>query len=142
MYAIRSYYDNGQSTQSIQLFDSREYKQLDSVVIGKSWLGLTFSKDEKSLYASGGNDNWIIRYQIRNKKLVAADTIVLGEPWPNLISVTGIAVDDKQQLLYAVTKENNSLYVVGLEDKKIKKQIPLGGEAYTCLLSNDSYNFV
>jgi DNA-binding beta-propeller fold protein YncE len=40
-------------------------------------------------------------------------------------------------LLYAVTKENNSLYVVGLTDKKIQKQIPLGGEGYTCLLSND-----
>ncbi|HPF50613.1 MAG TPA: alkaline phosphatase family protein [Draconibacterium sp.] len=129
--------NNGQSTQSIQLFDSREYKLLDLVVIGKSWLGLTFPKDEKLLYASGGNDNWIIRYQIKNKKLWAADTIILGEPWPNLISVAGIAVDDKRQLLYAVTKENNSLYVVGLEDKKIQKQIPLGGEAYTCLLSND-----
>ena len=129
--------NNGQSTQSIQLFDSREYKLLDSVVIEKSWLGLTFSKDEKLLYASGGNDNWIIRYQIKNKKLWAADTIIVGEPWPNLISVAGIAVDDKRQLLYAVTKENNSLYVVDLEDKKIQKQIPLGGEAYTCLLSND-----
>ncbi|MFV0591668.1 MAG: beta-propeller fold lactonase family protein [Draconibacterium sp.] len=129
--------NNGQSTQSIQLFDSKEFKLLDSVVIGKSWLGLTFSKDEKSLYASGGNDNWIIRYQIKDKKLLAADTIALGKPWPNLISVAGIAVDDSRQLLYAVTKENNSLYVVGLKDKKIQKQIPLGGEGYTCLLSND-----
>lgn len=129
--------NNGQSTQSIQLFDSKSKAMLDSVEIGKSWLGLTFSKDEKSLYASGGNDNWIIRYQIKNDKLLAADTIVLGEPWPNLISVAGIAVDDKRQLLYAVTKENNSLYVVSLENRKIQKQIPLGGEAYTCLLSNN-----
>ena len=129
--------NNGQSTQSIQLFDSRSFKLLDSIEIRKSWLGLTFSKDEKSLYASGGNDNWIIQYQIKDKKLIGADTIVLGEPWPNLISVAGIAVDNNRQLLYAVTKENNSLYVVGLTDKKIQKQIPLGGEGYTCLLSND-----
>ncbi|GHV57413.1 hypothetical protein FACS1894182_06180 [Bacteroidia bacterium] len=129
--------NNGQSTQSIQLIDRKAMKTLDSVVIGKSWLGLTFSKDGKSLYASGGNDNWIIRYQIKNKKLIASDTIVIGKPWPERISIAGIAVDDDRHLLYAVTKENNSLYVVDLKEKNIQKQLPLGGEGYTCLLSND-----
>ena len=38
---------------------------LDSIIIGKSWLGLTFSDDGKYLYASGGNDNIIIRYAIQ-----------------------------------------------------------------------------
>jgi len=53
----------------------------DSVIIGKSWLGLAFSDDSKSLYASGGNDNFIIRYTVRKKELINADTIRLGEPW-------------------------------------------------------------
>ncbi len=130
--------NNGQSTQSIQLIDSKSVTMLDSVEIGKSWLGLTFSKDEKSLYASGGNDNWIIQYRIKDNKLIANDTIVIGNPWPEKISVAGIAVDDKKNLLYAVTKENNSLYVVDLKEKKIQKQLPLGGEGYTCLLSKDA----
>jgi DNA-binding beta-propeller fold protein YncE len=129
--------NNGQSTQSIQLVDSKAIQLLDSVVIGKSWLGLTFSKDGKSLYASGGNDNWTIRYQVKNNKLTAPDTIVIGKPWPEKISIAGIAVDDNRHLLYAVTKENNSLYVVDLKEKKIQRQFPLGGEGYTCLLSND-----
>jgi len=129
--------NNGQSTQSIQLIDSKSVTILDSVEIGKSWLGLTFSKDGKSLYASGGNDNWIVQYQIKNNKLMASDTIVIGEPWPEKISIAGIAVDDNRHLLYAATKENNSLYVVDLNEKKIQKQIPLGGEGYTCILSKD-----
>ncbi len=130
--------NNGQSTQSIQLIDAGEMKTLDSVVIGKSWLGLTFSKDGKTLYASGGNDNWIIRYKIKAGNLEVYDTIVIGNPWPEKISVAGIAVDDNNNLLYTVTKENNSLYVVDLKNKKIQKQIPLGGEGYTCLLSKDN----
>ncbi len=130
--------NNGQSDQSVQLIDAEKMQMLDSVVTAKSWLGLTFSKDGKYLYASGGNDNWIMRFQINNNKIVPHDTLVLGKPWPVKISIAGIAVDDKQQLLYTVTKENNSLYVYDLKAKKIKNQIPLGGEGYTCLLSDDN----
>ena len=130
--------NNGQSVQSLQLFDTEKMELLDSVVLAKSWLGLTFSKDDKSIYASGGNDNWILKYQIQDRRLVASDTLIIGKPWPNKISITGIAMDDQQQLLYAVTKENNSLYVYDLKLKKVKKQIQLEGEGYTCLLSNDA----
>ena len=129
--------NNGQSTQSIQLVDVKAGKILDNKIIDKSWGGLVFSGDEKFLYASGGNDNWILKYAITNGKLITADTIKLGAPWPNKISPSGLAIDDERQLLYIVTKENNSLYVVDLKSKAIHKQLPLGGEAYTCLLSPD-----
>ena len=130
--------NNGQSDQSIQLINPEKMQLLDSIIIAKGWLGLTFSKDGKYLYASGGNDNWIMRYQIKNNKIVPHDTVVIGKRWPEKISIAGIAVDDKQQMLYTVTKENNSLYVVDLNTKKIINQIPLGGEGYTCLLSDDN----
>jgi DNA-binding beta-propeller fold protein YncE len=129
--------NNGQSIQSIQLIDASNMKTLDMDTIRKSWLGLAFSKDGKYLYASGGNDNWIIRYQVKNNQLSAFDTLVIGKPWPEKISIAGIAVDDKQEFLYTVTKENNSLYVYDIKQKKVQKQIPLGGEGFTCLLSDD-----
>jgi YVTN family beta-propeller protein len=129
--------NNGQSDQSVQLFDVVSLRLLDSVIMAKSWLGLAFSDDEKSLYASGGNDNWIVRFSIVNNKLVPADTFRLGQPWPVRISVAGIAIDDARHTLYAVTKENNSLYIINTGTKKITGQFPLGGEAYTCLLSPD-----
>ena len=56
--------NNGQSTQTIQLIDAEKEQVLDSVIIPKSWLGLTFSADEKYLYASGGNDNRILKYAV------------------------------------------------------------------------------
>jgi YVTN family beta-propeller protein len=129
--------NNGQSDQTIQLIDINKEVILDSVIIGKSWLGLTFSADGKYLYASGGNDNIIIRYAILNNKLSNYDTISLGKAWPVKISIAGIALDDAKNRLYAVTKENNSLYVIDTKTKKILLQHPLGGEAYTCLLSPD-----
>lgn len=129
--------NNGQSTQSIQLIDAKNNKLLDNVEIPKSWLGLKFSADEKYLYASGGNDNWILKYAVANNKLALKDSIQLGDKWPVKISPAGIDVDDARQRMYVVTKENNSLYIVSLATKKILDSLPLGAEAYTCLLSPD-----
>jgi YVTN family beta-propeller protein len=129
--------NNGESDQTIQLVDVEREVILDSVIIRKAWLGLTFSGDGKSLFASGGNDNIIIRYSIANNKLTPSDTITIGKGWPVKISPAGIAVDNAGKRLYTVTKENNSLYVIDIQSKKIFSQIPLGGEGYTCILSPD-----
>jgi YVTN family beta-propeller protein len=134
--------NNGQSTQTIQLLDAKNDKELDNVVIGKSWGGLVFSDDEQSLYASGGDNNWIVRYAISNNKLVATDTLKLGAAWTkqkNAVSIspTGLALDDKKGILYVVTKQDNSLYLINLKTKSIQQKIPLSAEAYTCLLSPD-----
>ena len=129
--------NNGQSTQSILLFDVLQEKRLDSITIAKSWLGLKFSADEKYLYASGGNDNRILKYAIINNKLHLKDSIILGDAWPVKISPTGIEIDNAKQTMYVVTKENNSLYVVNLKTKTIVQKDTLGAEAYTCLLSPD-----
>jgi len=134
--------NNGQSIQTIQLLDAQNDKELDKVEISKSWGGLVFSQDEKSLYASGGDNNWIIRYAITGDKLKAADTLKLGEPYsrkPNgaSISPTGLAIDDQKGVLYVVTKQDNSLYILDLKTKAIQSKTKLGTEAYTCLLSPD-----
>ena len=41
--------NNGESDQSIQLIDAEKMQLLDSVMIAKGWLGLTFSKDGKNV---------------------------------------------------------------------------------------------
>ena len=129
--------NNGQSTQSIQLIDVKNEKQLDEIIIPKSWYGLKFTENEKILYAGGGNDNWILEYHIVDNKLQLADSIKLGKKWPEKISPAGIDLDEARQLMYVVTKENNSLYVIDLKTKTIQKQIKLNGEAFSCLLSPD-----
>jgi len=129
--------NNGQSTQSIELFSVKEERMLDSITVAKAWLGLAFSADEKSIYASGGNDNVILHYVIENEKLRLNDSIILGSAWPTKISPAGIAINDKKHILYVVTKEDNSLYVVDMLTKKTINIRVLPAEGYTCLLSPD-----
>ena len=129
--------NNGQSTQSIQLINLVNNTILDNIKISKSWLGIAFSADEKTLYASGGNDNWILKYNIVNNKLLLSDSIKLGDKWPNKISPAGICINDAKNILYVVTKDDSCLYEVNLKTNKTIKKTALPAEAYTCVLSND-----
>jgi len=128
--------NNGQSVQSIQLINPVTEKELDRVIIPKSWYGLKFSADEKFLYASGGNDNWILQYAVSNNKLQLKDSIKLGKKQEK-ISPAGIEINDAAKRMYVVTKENNSLYVINLADKTILQQLKLEDAAYACLLSSN-----
>lgn len=130
--------NNGESTQSIQLIDPHAEKVLDTRIVGKAWYGLAFSHDGKTLYAGGGNDNWIMAFRIANDKIGRCDTIKLGQPWPkNKICTTGIAVNRADTRLYTVTKEDSALYVIDPKAKKVISRLKLAAEAYSCVLSPD-----
>lgn len=127
--------NNGQSVQSIQLIDPKTETVLHTMLIPKAWYGLVFSEDENSLYASGGHDNRINKYTIANNKLTLADSILLGAAWPNKIGPAGIALDEKSDKLFVVTREDSSLYIISLSTKKILHKMSIGAEGYTCMLS-------
>ena len=130
--------NNGQSTQSIQLVDVKTQSVVDEVIIPKSWYGLAFTKNDQSLFVSGGHDNRILKYDIQNNKLKLADSISLGKPWPNRIGPAGIALDAKRNRLYVVTREDKKLYQIDLSTKEILGKYGMEGEAYDCKLSLDS----
>ncbi|HMC98747.1 MAG TPA: glutaminyl-peptide cyclotransferase, partial [Ferruginibacter sp.] len=129
--------NNGQGKQSLQLIDVKKETVIDNISIQRAWLGLKFSRDEKFLYVGAGNDNQILKYAVKDGKLVLQDSIVLGKKWPNKISPAGLDIDDDRDLMYVVTKDNNSVYVVDLKSKETVKKVPINGEGYTCLLSPD-----
>jgi YVTN family beta-propeller protein len=130
--------NNGQGKQFIQLIDPKNEVLLDQVAIAKSWYGIRFSDNNQTLYVSGGNDNIILAYPVKEQKLGKADTITLGKPWPKKkISPAGIDVDNKAGRLYTVTKEDSALYIINLQTNAVVKRINLKHEAYACQLSPD-----
>ncbi len=129
--------NNGQSKHSLQLISAKKGRLLHSIEIPIAWLGLAFADDSKTLYVSGGNSNAILRYVVEKEKLVLRDTMILGKPWPTRISPAGMCVDDRRGLLYVVTKENHSLYVVDTRTKAVVHRDSIGKELYSCALSPD-----
>ena len=130
--------NNGVSAHSIMLIDVKSERVIDSVIIPKAWYGLAFSPDDQFLYAAGGHDNKIVRYEIIQNKLNKKDEIILGAVWPNRIAPSGITFDAKRQKIYVVTRDNRSLYVIDAKTQKIDKQFGLDGEAYMSAMSTDS----
>ena len=130
--------NNGYGPQSVMLWDVKKKELLDTAAVSMSWLGVCFSQDERHLYVSGGNENGVWRYSLEDEQLTLTDTFSLGKRWPtDRISIAGIAVDKAESFLYAVTKEDNQLYVYDLNARQIHQKLELPGEAYTCLLSPD-----
>jgi YVTN family beta-propeller protein len=127
--------DNGNGIEGIELIDINAKKLLSFTKMKAAWVGLQFSSDNKYLYASAANQNMILRFKVNDEQLILKDSIVLGKKWPNKIGITGIALDDAHSRLFAVTKENNSLYVCNTKNNKILQRIPLSAEAYTCILN-------
>lgn len=128
--------NNGQSKHSLQLIGLREEKVLAEIEVPMAWYGLQFSKDSRYLYASAGHENKILKFEISNKGFSRVDSIVLGKPWPNKIGPSGIALDEKNDRVYVVTKEDNSLYVIDTKNKT-QQIFSIGSEAYSCVLSPD-----
>jgi YVTN family beta-propeller protein len=129
--------NNGVGKQFIQLFSTvGGIKQVSEIHIDKAWYGLAFSKDEKRLYASGGNDNTVVVFKIDNQKLSQDTVIKLGEPWKkDKICAAGIAIDDATNRLFTVTKEDSMLYVCNTSTLKIEKKIPLSSEPFSIQIS-------
>ena len=126
--------NNGQSVQSLQLIDAATNQVLDSQKLPKSWYGLKVAADNKTVFVSGGNDNCIRVFHIQSGKLVEQEKIALTTDSKAIISPTGIEYDDATGILYVVTKDNNSLYIVDSATKKVESVHGLPGEAFTCLL--------
>ena len=128
--------NNGQSEQSIMLIDTDSLLIRSTLVIPKSWYGLTFNRDHSRLFVSGGNDNMIRIYDVSTNNLIPVDSIILGNPWPNRISPTGLTLDKENLHLYIVTKDDSALYKVDLSSRETKR-LSLGHEAFNCILSLD-----
>jgi YVTN family beta-propeller protein len=127
---------NGQSKQTIALLGADSL--LSEIEVKTAWYGLAFSQDEAKLYASGGNQNRIWVYSTQNQRLALADSLVLGDAWPTQkIGVTGLALDEPNQRLMAVTKEDSALYVLDLTNKKVAQRVKLPAEAFACVFSPD-----
>ncbi len=128
--------NNGVSEQSIMLIDPNTLKIKRKKIIPSAWYGLAFNADHSQLFVSGGNDNLIRIYNTSGKKLKEVDAIVLGKPWPEKISPTGLTLDHKNENVYVATKDDSALYKVNLISRETDRLF-LGHEAYRCMFSHD-----
>ncbi len=102
-YALTS--NSGTKTNSISVIDLQSKKEIQRMVVDKTWRGIVFNNDDSKLFVSGANNNSIYIYNFNSGHLTLSDSIVIGKPFPKEeISITGIDYWNKKNILLAVSK--------------------------------------
>lgn len=128
-YAITS--NSGLGQNSLSVVDVKEMKEVQRVVLQQTWYGLAFNGNDSKLFVSGSNKNLIYIYNFNGGKLSLGDSVLLGKPYPKEnISVTGIDYNKNKNLILAVSKESNSLYICDAATLKVTGTVKLEGECY------------
>jgi DNA-binding beta-propeller fold protein YncE len=117
---------NGWRLQGLQVIDRHAGTIEQTIAQPGAFFGLAFSKDGRTLYASGGNEDVIYRYAWRDKQATLIDSIVLapkeakkdGTRYP-----AGIALSRDGKRLFVAENLADSLAVVDLESKRVVQRL-------------------
>jgi DNA-binding beta-propeller fold protein YncE len=117
---------NGWRQQGIQVIDPQTRTIVQTIPQPGAFLGLVFSHDGRTLYASGGNEDVIYRYAWRNKQATLIDSIVLAPKEPKKDGTRfpagiGISPDDKH--LFVAENLADTMAVVDLQSRQVVQRI-------------------
>jgi YVTN family beta-propeller protein len=137
---------NGWRDEGIQVVDRASGKVLQTVKLPAAFLGLAFSTDGKTLYASGGNTDVIYAFAWANGAATLRDSIVLQEratPRANGARYpAGIAVSRDGRQLYVAEDLVDSLAVVDLATHRVTQRLATGRYPYGVAVAPDGGVYV
>ncbi len=127
--------NSGTGPHSLSLVNLDSMKEVQRVSIPKTWRGLALSKDEKTVFASGANDDCLRVFSFDGDSLHYQDSIALKPKGSKIwISVTGLAYWPKTGEVFVVSKKSNRLYRVDPAAKKVTGSLPMDGECFDVLI--------
>jgi YVTN family beta-propeller protein len=130
---------NGWREQGVQVIDRATGRIVQSLPQAAAFLGLAFSPDGRTLYASGGNQDVVYRYAWNDGRASLTDSIVIepkatgknGKRYP-----AGLAPSADGTKLYVAENLTDSLAVVDLASTKVVQR--LGVERYPYAVVTDA----
>lgn len=129
---------NGWRQQGIQVVDRHTGTIVQTITQPSAFLGLAFSRDGRTLYASGGNEDVVYRYAWRDKQATLIDSIVLAQKEPKKDGTrfpAGIAVSHDDKYLYVAENLGDSLAVVSMETKRVVQRLRTEPYPYAVVIS-------
>ena len=110
-----------------------------------SFVGLAFSADGRTLYASGGNTDVVYRYRWIGDTASLEDSIVLAPRAPRADGThypAGLALSADGRSLYVAENLADSLAVVDLASNAVKQRLATGRYPYGVAIGTDGTVFV
>jgi YVTN family beta-propeller protein len=135
---------NGFREHGIQVVDRATGAVTQTLVQPAAFLGLVFSPDGKSLYASGGDGDVVYRYSWTGGSATIADTLRIGSSarsrgkrYP-----AGIGLSPDGKTLYVAENLDDSLAVVDLATGKVTQRFATERYPYGVVVSPEGTVFV
>lgn len=126
--------NNGEGAQGLSIVDLERQQKVNTVPMDRSWLGLQFSADGKTLYASGGGGNKILIDGFDRGFKSNEGDVAFGDMKQEIFAA-GLCVSPDGKRLYAALNLTNQLAVVDLKSRSVAKRIAVGDHPYTCVVS-------
>src|SRR4051794_443911 len=143
---------NGWRQQGVQIVDRKSGAVIQTLPQIAAFIGLAFSTDGKTLYASGGNDDSIFIYRWNGSEATADGKIDLVErpkPLPNAKPAdpvgiqypAGIATSRDGRVLYIAENLGDTLAVLDLSTRRVIQRVRTDRYPYTvvCDAHGDVY---
>ena len=129
---------NGWRQQGIQVVDPQSGNVEQTITQPSAFLGLAFSPDGQTLYASGGNEDVVYRYAWRDKRATLIDHIVLAPKQPKKDGTrfpAGIAVSRDGKYLFVAENIGDAVAVVDVAHKRVVQRVNTERYPYAVALS-------
>jgi DNA-binding beta-propeller fold protein YncE len=136
---------NGYREQGVQVVDRASGRILQTLVQPAAFLGLSFSPDGKTLYASGGNQDVIYRYSWTEGRATLTDSLVLAAKAPRSNGTRypgGLAPSADGRFLYVAENLADSLAVLDLNTGRIVQRFATERWPYGVVLAKNGTVYV
>lgn len=137
---------NGWRQQGVQVVDRRTGAVVQTAEQTAAFIGLAFSPDGRTLFASGGNTDAVYRYGWNGKRLARKDSLTIrvkrnprssGTSYP-----AGLAVSRDGRRLYVAENLADSVAVVDLASGAVIQRIAAGRYPYAVVAAANGDVFV
>ena len=136
---------NGYREQGVQVVDRATGAVVQTLPQRAAFLGLAFSPDGRTLYASGGNQDVVYRYDWANARATLRDSLVLAPKAPRASGTRypgGLAASRDGRFLYVAENLGDNLAVVDLTTGRVAQRLPTERYPYGVAEAPDGRVFV
>lgn len=136
---------NGYLEQGIQVVDPKTGAVVQTLEQPAAFYGLVFSSTGTTLYASGGNEDAIYRYQWKAGRATKTGVFILAPKKKDEDSTrfpAGLALSKNNRYLYAAENLSNTLAVVDTLSGKVVQRFATGPTPFAVVRSADGSVYV
>lgn len=136
--------NGGYRPPSLSVLETETMREVSRRGVPDAWLGLTFSKDGKLVYAGGGARGAVYEFRFTGQAtLEPARTLQIipeGQLGPKYF-IGDVVIGPEGRLLYAASLFEDAIHVINLQSGRVIEKWPTGRRPYRILFHPDGKSY-